>query len=74
MKPIKPKKMSKRYESWLRDFAAQPHDECIVESKVARAIIAALEYERQRADKAEKDVRDLLESPYPGAHVPTGDV
>lgn len=57
MKPIKPKKMPKsvaadltRAASWVGDTATLP-----LTGRDARAILAALEYERQRADAAEKD-------------------
>lgn len=51
MKPIRPKKMPKNLEAWLTAVAngnACPSD---MLGKDARAILAALEYERQRADK-----------------------
>lgn len=44
MTPIKPKKLSKKDEAWLRS--------CATEYPAHARILAALEYERQRADTA----------------------
>lgn len=52
MKPIKPKKMPKPIESWLGDVASGRASEEAIEPKHARHILAALEYERQRAEEA----------------------
>lgn len=52
MKPVKPKKMPKALTEWLKDVCegrCAPQD---FETSDARSILAALEYERQRADKA----------------------
>ena len=51
MRPVKPKKLSDRIETWLRE-AADWDDSLLMKPSTARSILAALEYERQRADEA----------------------
>lgn len=57
MKPIKPKKMPEALERCIRDELRDPSDDSgqvRLGRREARSILAALEYERQRADDAEK--------------------
>lgn len=54
MKPVKPKKLSKARQEWLEQCAerGEVRGSRVVSVDDARAILAALEYERQRADEA----------------------
>lgn len=56
MKPIKPKKMPKALERIMR-VVADADGAMALNGREVKAILAALEYERQRADKAEADLR-----------------
>lgn len=60
MKPVKPKPLSKSVESWLGAMATGRAEFEAIEPRHARAILAALEYERQRADRAEEESERLL--------------
>lgn len=53
MKPVKPKKMPKAVLTVLERTASSTYEQASLSPHMARAILAALEYERQRADKAE---------------------
>lgn len=53
MKPIKPRKLSKQWETHLKHMAEDKSSK--FRQSEARAILAALEYERQRADRAEAE-------------------
>lgn len=57
MKPIKPRKLSKQWETHLKHMAEDKSSK--FRQSEARTILAALEYERQRADDAEKALKAI---------------
>ena len=68
MKPIKPKPMPKWHEKWLNDVASGAVSDWAFTVKEARSILAALAYERKRAEYAEAraHVADHLAAVKPG--------
>ena len=70
MKPVKPKMMPKRQNQFLRSAANGDTGFNHIDARDARAILAALEYERQRADRAEDVALDALRSAHGIPEVP----
>jgi hypothetical protein len=77
MKPVKPKTMPKNIRRWLEATASHAVGRGItpLTTRNARSILAALEYERQRANKAEdvaigalRDVHGIPEVKYSERH------
>ena len=72
MKPVKPKKLSRALEDRLRGIVSREMDgQCGFEITVneMRAILAALEYERQQTEKIASIIREMFDErvldPYP---------
>lgn len=63
MKPIKPKKMPKRLEASLKNCANHPIEHDLMLSRASvRSILAALAYERQRAEEWAKQAHEATQA------------
>lgn len=56
MKPVKPKKLPRWLESDMKTYADRKRD-LVLTPDCINLVLAALEYERQRADEAEQEAR-----------------